>query len=105
MKVSVAGGAPVAVDDERQAGPGSRVPNVAAHGAATVSSSTEPNFNPPSLFTVSSAGGVPVTATTLVGRAPRTRTGFRSFLPDGTHFLYQSPREHRRRAAGCSWAT
>jgi len=89
MKVSVAGGAPVAVADDRRAGPGTRRTE---RGGAWSSNGViiyGPNFNPPSLFTVSVDGGTPVPMTTLDEERAENMHRFPSFLPDGNHFLYQ----------------
>ena len=89
MKVSVAGGAPVAVDDERQAGTGRQRTERGGAWSSNGLILYGANFNPPSLFAVSSAGGVPVTATTLIGARAENAHRFPSFLPDGKQFLYQ----------------
>jgi serine/threonine protein kinase/Tol biopolymer transport system component len=89
MKVSLAGGAPVAVADDRHAGAGSRMTErggawgkdgVIVYGA---------NFDR-ALAMVPAAGGIPTPATRLAAGRAETSHRFPSFLPDGRHYLYQS---------------
>lgn len=88
MKVSLAGGAPVAVADDSHAGVGSRFTERGGAWGRDGHIVYGANFGR-ALFTVPAAGGIPVPATRLLARRAELSHRFPSFLPDGRYFLYQ----------------
>ena len=89
LKASVAGGAPVVVADDASASGGSRRTERGGTWGRDGWIVYGANFNPPSLFAVPAAGGVPVLATALLEDRTEQLHRFPTFLPDGQHFLYQ----------------
>jgi Tol biopolymer transport system component len=90
LKVSIGGGAPVTIADDRQAGVGNRRTERGGTWGRNAAIVYGANFNPPSLFMVPATGGTPAPATRIETRRGEYLHRFPVFLPDGRHFLYQS---------------
>jgi Tol biopolymer transport system component len=88
LKVSRAGGAPVTIADDREAGVGTRRTEMGGTWGRDGLIVYGANFNPPALVMVPAAGGAPAPATRLVAGRGDNQHRFPSFLPDGRHFLY-----------------
>ena len=88
MKVSIAGGAPVAIADDRHVAAGNRRTEAGGTWSKDGVLVFAPNFNPPSLVMVPATGGVPAPVTRLVSQRGENQHRFPFFLPDGRHFLY-----------------
>ena len=88
MKVLVAGGAPVAIADDRHVAVGNRRAEMGGTWSKDGLIVFAPNFNPPSLVMVAATGGVPAPVTRLEAQRGQNQHRFPFFLPDGRHFLY-----------------
>lgn len=89
MKASATGGTPVVVADDASESVGGRRSERGGTWGRDGWIVYGANVNPPSLFAVPAAGGVPVPATALVEDSTEQLHRFPAFLPDGQHFLYQ----------------
>jgi Tol biopolymer transport system component len=89
MKVSLAGGAPVAIADDSHAGVGSRMTERGGAWGRDGLIVYGANFDR-SLFMVPAAGGIPAPATRLLAGRAENSHRFPFFLPGDRHFLYQA---------------